>query len=455
MKNPIGAENARDEAPRGAGSLAGVSSDGTGALRGGSLLRAAGSATAPTRGLAGLGRRALLKQLAGLKLGQLRIVDTAGEHVYGRATPEFDVQVTLEVLDPQFWADAAFGGTVGAGESYIHGHWRASNLTDLVRLMVRNREVMDSMEGGFAFVTAPLRRMLHWANRNSRDGSRKNIAAHYDLGNDLFRLMLDESMAYSCAVYPHESATLHEAQLAKFDTICRKLDLRPGETLVEIGTGWGGFAIHAAKHFGVKVTTTTISTEQHGWAREWIAREGLGDRIELRLDDYRDLPGTYDKLVSIEMIEAVGHQYLDTYTGTCSRLLKQYGTALIQAITLQDQHYEEALKNVDFIQRFVFPGSFIPSVTAIVDSVRRSTDLKLFHLEDIGPHYATTLRHWRERFFARLPDVRALGYPDEFVRLWEFYLCYCEGGFAERQLGDAHLLLTKPDCRRAPITQRW
>jgi cyclopropane-fatty-acyl-phospholipid synthase len=439
MKKPLLVENA----------------DGTAALRGTSLLRAAGRPTAPTRGLAGLGRRALLKQLEGLQLGQLRVIDDAGEHVYGRPSPAFDVSVTLEVLDPQFWADAAFGGTVGAGESYIHGHWRTSNLTDLVRLMVRNREVMNAMEGGLAFVTAPLRRALHWANRNSKDGSRKNIAAHYDLGNDLFRLMLDETMAYSCGVYPHANATLHEAQLAKFDTICRKLDLRPGERLVEIGTGWGGLAIHAAKHFGAHVTTTTISREQHDWAKEWIEREGLADRIDLHLEDYRDLRGTYDKLVSIEMIEAVGHQYLDTYTATCSRLLEPNGAALIQAITLQDQYYEDALKSVDFIQRFVFPGSFIPSVTAIVDSVRRSTDMKLFHLEDIGPHYATTLRHWRERFFARLPEVRALGYPDEFVRLWEFYLCYCEGGFAERQLGDVHLLLTKPDCRRETITQRW
>jgi cyclopropane-fatty-acyl-phospholipid synthase len=449
MKQPLVVQEAVRE-PRGAGAA-----DVRPGARASSLLRAAGRSTAPTRGLAGLGRRALLKQLEGLQLGRLRVIDSDGEHAFGRTTPEFDVSVTLEVQDPQFWADAAFGGTVGAGESYIHGHWRTSNLTDLVRLMVRNREVMNAMEGGFAFVAAPLRRALHWANRNSRDGSRKNIAAHYDLGNDLFRLMLDETMAYSCGIYAHAGATLHEAQLAKFEAICRKLDLKPGEHLVEIGTGWGGLAIHAAKHHGVKVTTTTISREQHDWAKDWIAREGLSDRIELRLDDYRDLRGTYDKLVSIEMIEAVGHQFLDTYTATCSRLLKPHGAALIQAITLQDQYYEDALKSVDFIQKFVFPGSFIPSVTAIVDSVRRSTDMKLYHLEDIGPHYATTLKDWRERFFARLPEVRALGYPDEFVRLWEFYLCYCEGGFAERQLGDVHLLLTKPDCRRAPIVQPW
>jgi cyclopropane-fatty-acyl-phospholipid synthase len=419
--------------------------------RGTSLLRAAGRPTAPTRGLAGLARRTLLGRLADVATGELRIVDAAGTHTFGRPTPDFDVSVTLEVLDPQFWADAAFGGSVGAGESYIHGHWRASDLTDLVRLMVRNRDVMESVEGGLAFLAAPLRRALHWLNRNSRSGSRRNIAAHYDLGNDLFRLMLDESMAYSCAIYPHPGATLHEAQLAKFDAICRKLDLRPGERLLEIGTGWGGLAIHAAKHWGVHVTTTTISREQHDFARDWIAREGLTGRIELRLDDYRDLRGRYDKLVSVEMIEAVGHQYLDTYLAACSRLLEPHGAMLLQAITLQDQFYEQALGQVDYIQRFVFPGSFIPSVNAILGAVRRATDLKAFHLEDIGPHYATTLADWRRRFFARLPEVRALGYPEEFVRLWEFYLCYCEGGFAERQLGDVHLLLTKPLCRRAPL----
>jgi cyclopropane-fatty-acyl-phospholipid synthase len=306
---------------------------------------------------------------------------------------------------------------------------------------------MQSMEGGAAFVTAPLRRILHWLNRNSPDGSRRNIAAHYDLGNDLFALMLDETMAYSCGVFERDDATLHEAQLAKFERICRKLRLGADDHLLEIGTGWGGFAIHAASRYGCRVTTTTISREQHDWAREKIAAAGLADRVTLLLDDYRDLRGRYDKLVSIEMIEAVGARYLDTYTAQCSKLLEPHGAMLLQAITIQDQVYEEALKSVDFIQRFIFPGSFIPSVTAITDSVRSSTDMKVFHLEDIGPHYATTLRRWRENFFARLPEVRQLGYPDAFVRLWEYYLCYCEGGFLERQLGDVQMLLTKPRCR--------
>jgi cyclopropane-fatty-acyl-phospholipid synthase len=259
--------------------------------------------------------------------------------------------------------------------------------------------------------------------------------------------MLDDTMAYSCGVFERDDATLHEAQVAKFERICRKLRLAPGDHLLEIGTGWGGLAIHAARHHGCRVTTTTISREQHDWARDRIAAAGLQDRITLLLDDYRDLRGRYDKLVSIEMIEAVGARYLDTYTASCSQLLEPHGAMLLQAITIQDQLYEEALDSVDFIQRFIFPGSFIPSVGAIAGSVARSTDMKVFHLEDIGPHYATTLRHWRQNFFANLAAVRQLGYPDAFVRMWDYYLCYCEGGFLERQIGDVQMLLTKPRCR--------
>jgi cyclopropane-fatty-acyl-phospholipid synthase len=398
-----------------------------------------------------LGRRVLTGHLAHLPEGQLTIVEDGETLIFGRRTAACGLAATIEVRHPQFWADAAFGGTVGAGEAYIRGDWACDDLTALVRLMVVNRDVMNAMDSGFAIVTAPLRRILHWLNHNSPEGSRRNIAAHYDLGNDLFRLFLDETMAYSCGIFETPQSTLHEASVAKFDAVCRKLDLRPGDRLVEIGTGWGGLALHAAKHYGAQVTTTTISREQHDWAAELIEREGLSDRVTLLLEDYRDLKGTYDKLVSIEMIEAVGHRYLDTYLGKVSSLLEPQGAALIQAITLQDQFYEDALKSVDYIQRFIFPGSFIPSVTVILESMRRSTDLKLFHLEDIGPHYATTLRAWRERFMARLPEVRALGYPDEFIRMWEFYLCYCEGGFLERQLGDVHLLLTKPRCRRPSI----
>lgn len=418
-----------------------------------SLLPVARSAPVPgLHGLAALGRRAILSRFAALRHGSLTLIEPDGRHSFGAISPDCDLSVTIEVLDPQFWADAAFGGTVGAGESYIHGHWRANDLTALVRLMVRNRELMEDLEGGLARLTAPLKRILHWANRNSRTGSQRNIAAHYDLGNDFFRLMLDETMMYSCGIYPAETSTLHEAQLTKLDTICRKLDLKPSDRLVEIGTGWGGLAIHAARHYGCHVTTTTISREQHAHATEAVRAAGLESRVTLLLDDYRDLTGTFDKLVSIEMIEAVGHRYLDTYLATCSRLLKPSGSMLLQAITLQDQFYEDALRSVDFIQRFVFPGSFIPSVNAITSSLRRATDMKIFHLEDIGPHYARTLRDWGNNVHRHVAAIRALGYPEEFLRLWDFYIAYCEGGFAERQLGDVQMLLTKPRCRRAPIT---
>jgi cyclopropane-fatty-acyl-phospholipid synthase len=300
-------------------------------------------------------------------------------------------------------------------------------------------------------VSRPLLKLFHWANRNSRNGSARNIAAHYDLGNSLYELMLDETMAYSCAIFPRPDASLAVASTAKFESVCRKLDLKSTDHVLEIGTGWGGFAIHAVERYGCRVTTTTISTAQRDYAVRKIAERGLSDRITVLLQDYRDLTGEYDKLVSIEMIEAVGARYLDGYFDLCARLLKPDGAMLLQAITIQDQFYEQALKNVDYIQRYVFPGSFIPSVEALTRSLRKVTDFKIFHLEDIGPHYARTLRLWRDRFFRNRHKVRELGYPDSFVRLWEYYLCYCEGGFLERQLGTVQMLLTKPGNRRPSL----
>jgi cyclopropane-fatty-acyl-phospholipid synthase len=399
-----------------------------------------------------LARKGLLQRLARVRDGEIRLQEGGQTLRFGARSARCGLSVTLTVRDPQFWSLSAYGGTVGAGESYINGHWRCDDLTGLVRIMVLNRHVMEDLEDGLANRGgALLRRLLHWVNRNSRSGSARNIAAHYDLGNDLYRLMLDDTMAYSCGIFLTEDATLHEASVAKFDAACRKLALTSSDHLVEIGTGWGGLAIHAAENYGCRVTTTTISREQHEFATQKIAARGLSDRITLLFKDYRDLSGQFDKLVSIEMIEAVGAKYLDTYFAKCSSLLKPTGAMLLQAITLQDQFYAQALKSVDYIQRFVFPGSFIPSVTAIADSVTRVTDMKLFNFEDIGPHYAPTLKAWRERFFANIDKVRALGYPESFNRLWEFYLCYCEGGFAERQLGDVQMLLTKPECRRAAI----
>jgi cyclopropane-fatty-acyl-phospholipid synthase len=406
--------------------------------------------------LARFGRKLLLSQLRQFEHGELRFVEPDGcEHVFGRRRAGFDVGCTLYIDHPQTFADAAFGGTVGAGESYIRGLWHCDDITSLVRIFVANREQTIRMDGRWSLVSWPLLKLFHWANRNSKNGSARNIAAHYDLGNDLYQLMLDDSMAYSCAIFPRADATLKEGSEAKFEAACRKLDIKAGDHVLEIGTGWGGFAIHAVQRYGCRVTTTTISAAQRDFAVQKIAALGLGDRITVLLKDYRelngDLAGPYDKLVSIEMVEAVGARFLDGYFEHCARLVKPEGAMLLQAITIQDQFYDRALKSVDFIQRYVFPGSFIPSVQALSKSLAKVTDFKIFHLEDIGPHYARTLQLWRERFTRNLAQVRGLGYSDSFVRLWEYYLCYCEGGFMERQLGAVQMLLTKPGCRRAPL----
>lgn len=390
-------------------------------------------------------RQRLLATLGGLAGGRVEVVDALGTVELGQPG---GLDVRIEVLDPAFYRAAAAQGSVGVGEAYMDGLWRCDDLVALVRLLVINRDRLDAMETGLARFGGWLLRGWHAMRRNTRSGSRRNIAAHYDLGNDLFELFLDESMMYSSAIFADENESLETAQWRKLERICRKLDLQPGDHLVEIGTGWGGLAVHAASRFGCRVTTTTISKEQHALATERVAAAGLSDRVTVLLEDYRDLQGEYDKLVSIEMVEAIGHQYLDTYLAKCASLLKPDGLALIQAITIEDHRYEQALGSVDFIKRFIFPGSFIPCVSALTGAAARASDLRLVNLEDIGPSYALTLRHWRQRFMGQLDEVRRQGYDERFIRMWEFYLCYCEGGFMERSIGDVHLLLARPGNRR-------
>ena len=398
-------------------------------------------------------RERLFARLSRLESGRLRWIDADGERVFGPRAREGEraLEVVLRVDDPALYLDLALGGSVGAAEAYLDGAWRADDLVALLRLFVRDRAVLQGLESGPARLSAPALALAHRLRANTRAGSRRNIAAHYDLGNDFYRLFLDESLMYSCAIFDSPATTLAEAQEAKLERICEKLDLRPGEHLLEIGTDWGAMAIHAARHHGVRVTTTTISREQHALAVERVRAAGLEGRIDVRFQDYRDLDGRYDKLVSIEMVEAVGERFLDTYMRRCSELLEPHGLMLLQAITIQDQHYESALKSVDFIQKHVFPGSFIPSVGAFADRATRVTDMKIVHLEDIGPHYARTLREWRESFLARQSEVRALGFDERFARLWEYYLAYCEAGFEERALGDVQVLFAKPENRRAPF----
>jgi cyclopropane-fatty-acyl-phospholipid synthase len=400
------------------------------------------SRSAPrARSLGSPARRLVFARLATLRAGLLRIREGNEVHEFGSARTGIDATVT--VLDPAFYAEMAFGGSVGAAESYMLGHWQADDLTALMRLLLRNRHALDAMESGLAFISGPLRVAAHWLHRNTRSGSRRNISAHYDLGNDFFRLFLDETMMYSCALFERPEMTLADASTAKLDTVCRKLALGPQDHVLEIGTGWGGFALHAAAHYGCRVTTTTISPSQHQLANERVRAAGLGHRITILLEDYRDLKGVYDKLVSIEMIEAIGHQYFDEFFRRCAERLIPGGRMLLQSITIADRHYARARDKVDFIKRYIFPGCCIPAVSALAQAMADSSDLRILHLEDIGPHYATTLAHWRDNFVTNLDQVRALGYPESFCRMWEYYLSYCEAGFAERALGDVQMLLAR------------
>ncbi|MDX1755013.1 MAG: cyclopropane-fatty-acyl-phospholipid synthase family protein [Marinobacter sp.] len=393
---------------------------------------------------AALARLLVLRQLGALEEGELLVKEPGQPDAkLGDGDSSFPL-AELHVHNASTWKDLLTGGGIGAAEAFVAGDWDSPDLVALLRFFARNVDRLNAFEDRFSWISKPLLRGLHRLNRNSKDGSRKNIAAHYDLGNELFETFLDDSMMYSSALYPSADATLEEAARHKLDGICQTLELRPGDRVVEIGTGWGGFAIHAARHYGCHVTTTTISAEQLELARERVRAEGLEDRVTLLFDDYRDLSGRFDKLVSIEMIEAVGPEYLDGYLAKVSQLLKPEGQALIQAINLPEQRYHRALHNVDFIQRYIFPGSFIPSFGALLASLRQHTDLVLSSVDDLGFHYARTLRDWRHRFNANSQRLESLGYDKRFQRLWQFYFAYCEAGFAERAVGVSQVLLCKP-----------
>ncbi|MBP5948597.1 MULTISPECIES: SAM-dependent methyltransferase [unclassified Pseudomonas] len=407
-----------------------------------------------TNGLTGsLLRRGVLRQMARLKHGQLVVVEDGERMLFG--TPGSALVGEIHILDAAVWGLVASNGSIGAGEAFIHGYWSSPDLTAVVRVFVSNLEVLDAMEGGLARLGQPLVQGLHWLNRNTRKGSQKNIAAHYDLGNDLFEQFLDPTMMYSAAQFLTPEDNLEQAQLNKLERICQKLALKPSDHLLEIGTGWGSMALYAAQNYGCRVTTTTLSKEQYAFTAKRIEQLGLQDQVTLLLKDYRDLTGEYDKLVSIEMIEAVGHRFLPTYFKQCAQLLKSNGLMLLQAITIREQRYEQAKRGVDFIQRYIFPGGALPCVQKMLEIVSRDTDMNLLHMEDFGLHYAKTLRLWHENFRRAHGRLSELGYDDYFLRLWEFYLCYCEGGFLERTIGTAQLLLAKPAAMPAPLLGRF
>lgn len=379
----------------------------------------------------------LLKPLKNIQGGQIRF---EGE-ITGVIGNPSDLVCRVNVTNRALFKLILQQGVLGAAEGYLRGYWHSSDLVTLVRILVRNRELLDKLDQNpLAKISHFLLKIWHYTRRNNRTGSQKNIADHYDLSNDFFKLFLDHSMMYSSAVFESPSMSLEDASTAKKELICQKLQLKPMDKLVEIGSGWGGFAIYAAQHYGCHVTTVTISQAQYDEACLRVKQAGLEHRIEIRLQDYRDLYGQFDKLVSIEMIEAVGAQYLPTYFAKCRELLKPNGLALIQAITIEDSRYQKALHSVDYIKRYIFPGSFIPCVSVLTEQ-SAGQGLKLQHLQDIGQSYALTIHHWRQQFLAAKPQVKQLGFDERFIRMWDFYLCYCEGGFMEGVISNVHLLL--------------
>ena len=394
-----------------------------------------------------IARAAASAGLARLEEGRIEVREGERRRVFGPAGAPLNA--TIEVRSPRFWT-ALLRGSVGLARSYAAGEWDCDDLVALVRIGAREMPRLDRLRRPFV----PVRNGLTRIPRNTRSGAREHVAAHYDLGNDLFELFLDETMTYSCAVFDSAEATLAEAQERKLDLVCRRLGLGPDDHVLEIGTGWGSFALHAAGRYGCRVTTTTISAEQHAAAVERVAVAGLSDRVRVLSEDYRDLTGRYDKLVSIEMIEAVGWQYFDRFFQRCHELLHPGGSMLLQAIVIDDAAYEAEKASHSFIRELVFPSGCLPSTAVIDDCVKRMTDMRTLAREDITEHYPETLRRWRKRFLGAADRAERLGYDERFRRLWELYFAYCEGGFRERRIRVVQTTLAKRAHRAAPPRER-
>ena len=382
-----------------------------------------------------------------IRNGRLRVLEAGQDRVLGgKGSSEELPQATVEVLDSACWKAIATGGALGAAESFMNGEWRSPDLAALLRLMLRDREVLKGLEGPLSNLGSVPRRVGHALRRNTRMGARRNIAEHYDAGNDFFRLFLDPTMLYSCAYFPSEESSLEEASIAKLKRLCEMLQLKPGMRVLEIGSGWGACALYLAREHSCQVVSVTISERQHEEATRRVEDAGLEGLIDIRLQDYRDIRGQFDRLISIEMIEAVGAEFLGLFLERCSQLLTPEGLMALQTITITDQAYRSSIKRVDFIKRYIFPGGFLPSMEAIMGAVRRRTDLRLLRMDDIGSHYVRTLRLWADALRSNWDTARELGYSLEFLRMYEFYFRYCEAGFAERTIGDAQMLLAKPQA---------
>jgi cyclopropane-fatty-acyl-phospholipid synthase len=407
-----------------------------------------------------IAKKLVLKTLEKIEYGFLEVVCPDATHSFGN--PGASLKAILAVHNERFFHRALFGGDIGMGESYMDGDWSSPDLVAVVRLAVRN---LNTLEGESTLLSALSRvsdMLFHRRNKNTLRGSRRNIGYHYDLGNDFYQIFLDENMAYSCAYYESPEDSLEDAQIQKFDRICRKLQLTPADHVLEIGTGWGGFAVYAATQYGCRITTTTISRQQFEYAAGWFAELGLDrevagqpKQVELLFEDYRRLHGAFDKIVSIEMFEAVGFQYYDDFFRAIDRLLKPSGTMLLQTITINEQTFKSYLKRCDWIQKYIFPGAELASITEMLRSLARCTRMSLFHAEDIGSHYAQTLKTWRRRFMESVRDVRACGFDERFIRMWDYYFASCEAAFRERHIGDFQLLLTKNLNSKPLMDEPW
>ena len=388
-------------------------------------------------------KKLVLGKFTSMKHGFIHLKDNNEEYFIGNKNS--DLSVDLEITSDEFYVLIGSGGLMGASEAYALGLWKVDDLVKLIQIMVRNKDLMDNIDSGLSSIIKPINKWIHYRRQNTLIGSKKNIVAHYDLSNEFYSLWLDKTMTYSCGIFKDENSTLEEASIEKLDRICRKLNLSNNDSVLEIGTGWGSFAIHAAKNYGCKITTTTISDAQYHFALNRIKEEGLESKITILNKDYRLLDGQYDKIASIEMIEAVGHKNVKTYFEKVSTLLKDGGLFAMQGITYNDQNFDTYKNSVDFINKYIFPGSCLISVSQVSDIIKKNTSMIFVDLDDITSHYATTLRIWRENFFKQLSKIKELGFSDSFINLWEFYFVYCEAGFIEKNIGDYQFVFSKKE----------
>ena len=390
-------------------------------------------------------KNGLKKKLSHLNVGCISVVDGVDKFSFG--DPGSELQVNVQVHSQEFYVMTGSGGAMGIAEAYILGYWTSDDVVMLMRIILKNRSILLSLNDGFAKILSPINKLIHRSRQNTLKGSKENILAHYDLSNDFYKLWLDPTMTYSCAYFKDTNTTLEDASIEKLDRMCRKLKLSEKDNILEVGTGWGSFSIHAAKNYGCSITTTTISDAQYEYAKARVLEEGLESKINVINKDYRKLDGQYDKIVSIEMIEAVGYEYISEYFKKLSSLLKPDGLMALQGITYNDQNFDTYKDSVDFIKKYIFPGSCLISISQIIDVIKNKTDLSMIDMEDITRHYAETLNRWRKNFMSVLPEVKEMGYSKAFINMWEFYFLYCEAGFLERNIGDVQLVFAKSGAR--------